>query len=184
MSAWAIARPRWSRACTGPQAPRPTVSTTEAALPAQQRVDRRRTPDEPKGATNSRRPLALNLPVLRFEPNPPALTLSTNGCEVIAREAIPAITDVLVDIHTYAESVTQHSIGCVCCMPKERKPACGAGHQRETRCHGRGRAGQGPPNANSVSGEFHGQFQQPRRFRVWRHRHGARDGSYNFSPQD
>ena len=32
-----------------------------------------------------------------------------------------------------------------------------------------------PPNANSVSGEFHGQFQQPRRFRVWRHCHGARD---------
>jgi hypothetical protein len=41
-----------------------------------------------QGATNPRRPLAPNLPVLRFEPNPPALTLSTHGYEVIAREAI------------------------------------------------------------------------------------------------
>jgi len=41
--------------------------------------------------------------VLRFEPNPFALTLSTHGCEVIAREAIPAMTDVLVEfIHTHA----------------------------------------------------------------------------------
>ena len=56
-----------------------------------------------QGATNPRRPLAPNLPVLRFEPNPPALTLSTHGCEVIAREAIPAMTDVLVEfIHTHA----------------------------------------------------------------------------------
>jgi hypothetical protein len=35
--------------------------------------------------------------VLRFEPNPPALTLSTHGYEVIAREAIPAMTDVLIE---------------------------------------------------------------------------------------
>ena len=42
--------------------------------------------------------------MLRLEPNPPALTLSTHGYEVIAREAIPAMTDVLVEfIHTYAE---------------------------------------------------------------------------------
>jgi len=48
--------------------------------------------------TNPRRrwrPLVC--PCYRFEPNPPALTLSTHGDEVIAREAIPAMTDVLVE---------------------------------------------------------------------------------------
>ena len=99
-----------------------------------------------EGATNSRRPLALNLPVLRFEPNAPALTLSTHGYEVIAREAIPAMTDVLVDSYIPMPN-SAHSIrsAVFAACRKERKPACGAGHQRETRCHGRGRAGQGAP---------------------------------------
>ena len=141
-----------------------------------------------EGATNSRRPLALNLPVLRLEPNAPALTLSTPGYEVIAREAIPATTDVLVEnIHTYAEQRTQHLNRLCLSMPKERKPCLRRrSPTRDLAAMVAGEPARVPPNANSVSGEFHGQFQQPRALSsLAGHRHGARDRlrHSNFSPQ-
>jgi len=50
-----------------------------------------------QGATNPRRPLAPNLPLLKVRTQPARAHAEHHGYEVIAREAIPAITDVLVE---------------------------------------------------------------------------------------
>ena len=46
------------------------------------------------------------------------------------------------------------SIGCVCCMPKERKPSLRRRSPTRGLCHGRGRASQGAPKRTASAASF------------------------------